>query len=308
MPATVLKVIKYDRFSRTVCIGNGDSNLVITKLTNATITCNVVKDSYLCVSNNESNTMNSVKNKARNQLVDHFKKHGKFTKNELLEYYKISEPEIKDGTLKWRIYALKKNHVIRSVARGVYTIAWKPEYKPEPDKYIVKISKLFLKRYNEINYCIWYSGWLYGFMQHQPFSSFYVFETEKEVSKEVFNLFKDEGLNAFYQPNESLIDDYVSYSKKAIIIKPIISRSPIYVLQNVKLATIEKMLVDMFCDRHLYPVFNISEQINIFENVFENYNINFSRLLNYAHRRQRKKELRDFIRAHFDNLLEEIFI
>lgn len=46
MPATVLKVIKYDRFNRTVCVGIRNDNQVIGKLTNTTITCNVVKDSY----------------------------------------------------------------------------------------------------------------------------------------------------------------------------------------------------------------------------------------------------------------------
>jgi len=259
----------------------------------------VAKVVYLCGNINQGNT-SMIKNKETNTdaLVEHFKGQGKFTKDELRAYYNLTEPELKDNTLKWRIFNLMKDNIISSVGRGVYVFSQKPAYKPEYDKHIEKMNKIFLSRYREINYCIWHSGWLYSFMQHQPFSSFYIFEAEKEVCKEVFYLFQENKLNAFYHPNEQLIDDYVSNSSNAIIIKPLISRSPVYKSKKIKLASIEKILVDIYCDRSIYPVFNHAEIVNIFENAYNHYNINIAKLVNYARRRKKEQEIKEFISKH----------
>jgi hypothetical protein len=235
-------------------------------------------------------------------LVEYFKKQEKFTKDEIRAYYAATESELKDNTLKWRIYKLMKSNVISSIGRGIYVISQKTTYQPEPDKYMEKANKIFQSRYTEINYCIWYSGWLYSFMQHQPFSSFYIFEVEKEICKEVFHLFQDNKLNAFYHPNEQLIDDYVSNSSNAIIIKPLISRSPVYNNKKIKLASIEKILVDIYCDRKIYPIFNLSEIMNIFENAYTHYNINIAKLVNYARRRKKEQEIKEFISKHVIDL------
>ena len=141
-------------------------------------------------------------------------------------------------------------------------------------------------------------------MVHQPFISFYIFEVEEEVLKETFNLFKDNRLNAFYQPEEDMIDDYLSYTKNAIIIKPLISRSPTYTMNSVKMASIEKILVDIYYDRNIYPVFNISEQKNIIENVFDNYILNTSKINSYSSRRNRENEYVSFIKDYFENIFK----
>ena len=241
-----------------------------------------------------------------NQFINYFKNSNRITKSDIWEYFRKTEKGITENTLKWRIHNLKKENVIKSIGRGIYAITDKTAYKPEPDNLIKKASKIFLSRYDEINYCVWNSSWLYDFMIHQPFTSFYVFEVEKEVCKETFNLFKDESLNAFYQPNEDLIDNYVSDSKNAIIVKPLISRSPINIVKNVKLASVEKILVDIYCDQDIYPVFNLSEQVNIFENMTDSYIVNFSKLISYSKRRNREEALKAFINNNFDNLLNDI--
>ncbi len=242
----------------------------------------------------------------KNEIETYFSRVKSFTKNDLLEYYLQKEPSVNNNTLLYRISKLKKDNVIKSVGKGVYIITDKNIFKPEPDNLMKKMKKIFSLNYEDINYCIWNSGSMYSFMIHQPFTSFYVFEVEEDVLKETFNLFKDNGLNAYYQPTEEMVDDYLSYAKNAIIIKPLISRSPTYQSKSVKMASIEKILVDIYYDQEIYPVFNLSEQKNIFENINENYIINLSKLFTYSSRRSRKNEYKKFIETNFDNLLYKI--
>ena len=242
----------------------------------------------------------------KNEIETYFSRVKSFTKNDLLEYYLQKEPSVNNNTLLYRISKLKKDNVIKSVGKGVYIITDKNIFKPEPDNLMKKMKKIFSSNYEDIDYCIWNSGSMYSFMIHQPFTSFYVFEVEEDVLKETFNLFKDNGLNAYYQPTEEMVDDYLSYAKNAIIIKPLISRSPTYQSKSVKMASIEKILVDIYYDQEIYPVFNLSEQKNIFENINENYIINLSKLFTYSSRRSRKNEYKKFIETNFDNLLYKI--
>ena len=235
-------------------------------------------------------------------IIKYFGHNKSFTKNDLLKYYLQTETEVNNNTLLYRISKLKKNSIINSIGRGIYIITKKDIFQPEPDNFTKKLKKTFVSKFDEINYCVWNSSSLYSLMLHQPFTSFYVYEVEELVLKETFNLFKDNGFNAFFQPEEDIIDDYLSYTKNAIIIKPLISRSSSYISKAVKMASIEKILVDIYYDRKIYPIFNISEQINIIENAYDNFIINISKIYSYSSRRNRKNEYKTFIETNFNNL------
>ena len=239
----------------------------------------------------------------KNDITKYFHSSKPFTKNDLLDYYLQTEKSVNNNTLLYRIAKLKKDNIIKSIGKGIYLITNKKIFQPEPDNLMQKMKKIFSSTYADINYCIWKSNSLYSFMLHQPFTSFYVFEVEKDILKETFNLFKDNGLNAYYQPTEEIVDDYLSYAKNAIIIKPLISKSPIYLSKSVNMASIEKILADIYYDREIYPVFNLSEQKNIFENINENYVLNFSKLFTYSGRRSAKNEYKEFIETNFENLV-----
>ncbi len=238
-----------------------------------------------------------------NDITKYFNKSKPFTKNDLLGYYLQNEKSVNNNTLLYRIAKLKKENIIKSIGKGIYLITDKKIFQPESDNLMKKMKKIFSSTYEDINYCIWKSNFLYSFMVHQPIISFYVFEVEKDVLKETFNLLKDNDLNAFYQPNEEIIDNYLSHTKNAIIIKPLISKSPVYQSKSVKIASIEKILVDIYYDRETYPVFNLSEQKNIFENINENYILNFSKLFTYSGRRSGKNGYKEFIKTNFENLV-----
>ncbi|MBX2965948.1 MAG: hypothetical protein KF845_07365 [Cyclobacteriaceae bacterium] len=62
-------------------------------------------------------------------------------------------------------------------------------------------------------------------------------------------------------------------------------------------ATIEKMLVDIFCDDVIFSAQQGAEMRTIFKNAFDKYTINQSKMLRYADRRRKKEQLSQFVKT-----------
>ena len=108
------------------------------------------------------------------------------------------------------------------------------------------------------------------------------------------------------QPDKESVDRYVLPKEGSIVIIPLITRAPTLVLDDTDVPSLEKILVDTFCDQELYFIFSGSELINIYRYAYKKYALNFSRLLSDAERRKRKSEIREFIIQNLDNSLEKI--
>lgn len=70
-----------------------------------------------------------------------------------------------------------------------------------------------------------------------------------------------------------------------------VSESPTQDIYNVMTPTIEKILVDIYCDKVIYAAFQGKEMQNIYRNVFNKYTVNLSTLSRYALRRGKKEEI-----------------
>ena len=73
-----------------------------------------------------------------NRLIEEFKGRESFTRDDLFDFYRQYEPDLKEGTFGWRIYELKDKNIIRSLKRGLYFL------------YTLKFStKCYLGRWTE---------------------------------------------------------------------------------------------------------------------------------------------------------------
>lgn len=68
-------------------------------------------------------------------------------------------------------------------------------------------------------------------------------------------------------------------------------------INGVKTATIEKILVDIFCDEVIFSAQQGAEKRTIFEGAFAKYTINQNKMLRYADRRRKKDELNQFVKS-----------
>ena len=124
-------------------------------------------------------------------------------------------------------------------------------------------------------------------------------ETEKDLVNSAFFNLTDQVKNLFLQPTENEIEIYVLEKENPVILKSIISRSPLQKINDknfrINIPRLEKILTDIYCDRHIYYFYSGIELENIFENALNRYAIDFSRLFSYAARRGKEPEIKEFI-------------
>ena len=246
-----------------------------------------------------------------NKLVEEFKDWAYFTREDLFEFYRCFEPDLKEGTFGWRIYDLKDRNIIRPLKRGVYVISNQPKYKPELSHELVKLSKRITRKFEDAKYCIWETEWLNEFSQHQASKKTILIEIEKDFIESLYYELKDSSRNELYlNPDDKDINFYIAESNYPVIIKKLITRSPTArrTEKKVKLYTplLEKILVDLFAEEKLFYYLQGSELMHIYENAISNYAINFTKLFSYAKRREREQEIKQFMTNHLYHLVKDV--
>ena len=246
-----------------------------------------------------------------NRLIEEFKDRGSFSREELFDFFKCFEPDLREGTFSWRIYDLKNKDIIKPLKRGLYVISHKPKYKPEVSQQIIKLAKRITERFDEVKYCIWETEWLNEFSQHQASRRIILIEIEKEFVESLYFELKDSFRNDFYlNPDAKVVNFYISESNYPVVIKKLITRSPVgrRTENRIKFYTplLEKILVDIFAEDKIFYFYQGSELVHIYKNAISNYAINFTRLFAYAERRGREQEIKLFLAQNMSHLVKEI--
>lgn len=250
---------------------------------------------------------NVAENYIYRKLKDEFKAHPVFNRDELLSFFHQYEPDLVEGTFTWRIYDLKKRNIIRDVKKGVYALNNQQPFGPTLNDTIKSINNLVKKRVDLNFYNIWDTIWLNEFIELQATTSMIVLEVEKGLMDSVFFFLKDKGFtDVFVKPDTDLIEKYASEAQHPVIIKPFLSRSPVQLIEEVKVPSLEKILVDICCDDHIYYAFQGNQLKQIYRNAIAKYSLNFSTLLNYARRRNREDEIKELLLNAVDKDLKKI--
>ncbi len=229
------------------------------------------------------------------ELSNNFKIRKAFTTKDVVEFYQKENANIKRQTILRRISILIKYGFIKRVGKGLYSLGQEKKYLPVIDKELLKLSSKLNKKFSLLDFCFWNTKQFNEFMLHQPAIFYTIVETEKDSSEYVFNFLKQSHIEVYLNPNKSEIEKYVSNAKKSIIVKDIITEAPTQKTETTSTATLEKMLVDVFCDTDLFVFQQDAELENIFTNSFEKYTINKDKLLRYSDRRKRKQDLAEFL-------------
>lgn len=264
---------------------------------------NFAKNSYLSKNLKLSKAIENI-------LIDEFKHRDSFTRKELSNFYMKYEPDLKDGTLGWRIYDLKNKNIIRPIKSGLYVISEKPKFKPELSPKALKLARLVSQHFPDINYCIWETRWLNEFLQHQSAARIIIIEIEKDFAESLYFKLKDlDTEELFLTPNFKETRLYIPESASPVIIEKLITRSPLVKRTEQKIEIyvprLEKIMVDLFSAGWLY--FSLSfELVHIYENIIEKYVVNFTKLLSYAKRREKECEIKQFILQHMSHLVKDI--
>lgn len=132
-------------------------------------------------------------------------------------------------------------------------------------------------------------------MIHQPGRFYILVEVDKDAAQSVFFYLKEHKTPVFIEPTEDLIEKYFPNQQETIIVKSLVSEAPLQTINNINIPTIEKILVDIFCDDIIFAAQQGSEMKTIFLEALSKYTVNESRIMRYADRRRKKESFREYL-------------
>lgn len=216
---------------------------------------------------------------------------------EVYRFYQQEEPEIKRATVNWRIYELVQRGILQRIGKGKFVVGRSIPYVPEISSTEKRINNVIHKEFPFIKYCIWSTSKLNELLQHQISIQCTVVEAEREVLESVYHKLKDQIHQTFKKPSKEMVEEFISSQKNSVVIKTLISESPLQTIKNIPTSSLEKLLVDLYCDKNLFYFLQGNELVNVFRNAFDKYTINQSKLLRYADRRQKKIQIEKLIKS-----------
>lgn len=224
----------------------------------------------------------------------YFKESERLSKQKLVGSIKKDFPYWSDNTINMYLSKLKKEGIINAPSRGIYEMDSNIPFQPNISNNLKRVFNKVKREFPYINFCIWDTVWLNDFMRHQPFKHYVVIEVEKDASESVFTFLAEINKNVFYNPDDEIFDRYIHNHDEALIVKNMVSESPLIKKDKISIPALEKLLVDMLIDTTLFSA-QQNEREFIMRSVMQKYTLNQLKMRRYAVRRNREEEIERLI-------------
>lgn len=195
------------------------------------------------------------------------------------------------NTLSWHLSNLCRQGRLRRMGRGIYTAHLSHIYQVKANAKARSLYKTLSCLFPLADFCV-YGGGVIAPLLHDlaPNNSIYI-ETNREVTESVFNALipKYKG-RLFLSPTKKIASTYIDFGLENIIVKPLVTESPLVLDGKVPVPTVEKLLVDTRVDPDFYYLHGY-ENLEMLRAALTHYDINRNRLLRYADRRNEKEAI-----------------
>jgi len=194
---------------------------------------------------------------------------------------------LSEKSLSQQIYRLLKNNRLERVEQGIYRL---PVSLFAVSDEIKKLNEILKNQFSFSDFCFWSSNVLIPFLQHIPNLNFIYVDVENDVTESAFNFLKsNQTKSVFFRPGKEEYYRYIT-GTESIIVRQLISESPLQMQDNIFVPTLEKVLVDIAGDVE-FDFMQGAEISYFYRNVLEKHTINKRKLLRYASRRGRREEV-----------------
>ncbi|HCL00446.1 MAG TPA: hypothetical protein DHW42_10140 [Candidatus Marinimicrobia bacterium] len=241
--------------------------------------------------------MKSNKKKSVIELIRQFVDGKKYFNDKALKrYLQVELKNYNNQTVNQYLSNLKKNRELFSCGRGWYSTIDKPFIlDTEP---VLDLVQLLHGHFPFLEFTVWSTRQIISYYHHLPFKYTYFIYTDPDAFIPVFEFLVDKGFNVYNNPGKQIVRKHWIIEDENYIIRQAISESPVEGTEIWKIATIEKILVDLFEEKDKLFLMDGSEFKRIFYNVIFSARINIPTLLRYSYRRSRGR-----IRKEFEKLL-----
>lgn len=182
---------------------------------------------------------------------------------------------------------------------GTYSLSSQKKrlFVPVPSEEIRGISLLINAEFPYTAKCVWNPEIIVPFMQHVPNLHFLIVEIERIAMEPAFNLLqgRESSRRVVFHPTS---DDYAHYVSgfPSIIVKPLVSQSPLIDFGGVSMPSLEKVMVDIAGDAE-FAFAQGAELGTIYGNILSSFEVNEKALYRYADRRGRRILIEGLIKA-----------
>jgi len=215
-----------------------------------------------------------------------------FQVEDLFVFYQSYDPIVAKSTVNWRIYTLLKTGVVKRIGRGKYKCGNGNTFTPQISEKALKINNLMKNNFPYLKYITWHISEINSVSQHLINKDTYYVEVERDAVDTVFEQLREK----FKYVLRGKTNEDVYFGESIIVVRSLVTGSPVQLVKNVPTTTIEKLLVDLFCDKE-FEFLQGYELTHIFNNAFSKYTINVDKLLRYASRKAKRDQLSEFIKT-----------
>lgn len=217
---------------------------------------------------------------------------GVFVRKKLLHDIEGKSIVINKRALDLQLSRMIASGILKRTRRGEYLLTNinLPEFVYQPSDKEKEIFNKLKQQFPFLDFCIWSPKVLSSFMLHIPNIGYTFVDVEKDGMESVFHVLQEMklGRNILLSPSLKECEFYLTGSD-AIVVRQLIGQSPLTMVDGCSVPRIEKILVDVITDNELRFASG-SEIYTIYESALERNNVNMSKLLRYASRRNRKEK------------------
>ncbi|MBL6444704.1 hypothetical protein JMN32_00180 [Fulvivirga sp. 29W222] len=230
------------------------------------------------------------------ELKQRFRKQSQISSKEVTEVLHSLLPDLSVNTIAWRLNQLKKDKLLYQIGRGLYTFDYKPEFSPE-------LSLKSKRLYNRVKAL--YTGeivmWdtlLLNEIAGGDISKYWVFlALNKDELDALFGEMLSFSKKVYLQPDKETTARYLIPQDEAIILTALISETPTERSGDYLSPSIEGILVNAWFEHEQYLQPIGLDIHKLYAQAFAKYNVNKSKLLRYAARRDKRKEINELLKT-----------
>ena len=219
------------------------------------------------------------------------------TRQDILDLVRASEPEFRAGQMKRLLANLietsKIEHVGHNRYRKIMKTVNKAKYENRYSETALKIIAIMEEEFPLVDYRIWELSWLNEFVNHQLGRNYIFLEVEKDGCEFIFDrMMSDFAGKVLLRPDQNQVTRYGV--NDSIIIDRLVSESPKGKTEVYYLSP-EKLVVDLFANKRLKGMLSMGDYPEALEAVFTVYEVDQVKMFRYARRRNKEKELKEFL-------------
>lgn len=220
----------------------------------------------------------------------------RYSHHELINLLKSDYPHMRDTSYHWAVCEMLKSGNLTKVAYNAYEVQneqEKPIYRPFYSDLAAKLIAQISDKCPSIHYTVFETALMNDFLNHLVAQNTVFIQVEKDISIFVFRFLQELGYeHLLYNPKKA---DYNLYwEKDCIVVTNMISEAPLSASAPHEIC-LEKMLVDMYCDRLISSTYSKSEYPQVLKQAKETYHIEFTKIMRYARRRGREEEIKQIL-------------